>query len=112
MAKTKIETPSSLSELPLSVVRTMITLVASGFGVVVALAWNEFIKTLVSEYIDPLLGKGGSLLSLFIYALTMTLFAVIVTMQLTKIEQKLVELDKTVKEKSKEIIKKNKEESK
>jgi hypothetical protein len=88
----KIQTPEKLEELPLSVVKNMIILATSGFGVVVALAWNEFIRSVISNYVDPLLGKGGGVASLFIYAMVMTALAVIVTMQLGALEKRLERL--------------------
>lgn len=88
----QIKTPKSISELPLALVKNMITLATSGFGVVVALAWNEAIKGIVEEFIDPYLGAGSGILSLFIYATIMTTLAVVITMQLSSIEKKLTEL--------------------
>lgn len=99
----KIKTPNKLEELPLAVIKNMVTLATSGFGLVVALAWNEVIKTAVAEYIDPFLGKGGGLISLFIYAIIMTALAVIVTMQLAQLEKKLEKFNELVNQK----IKKN-----
>lgn len=68
----------------------MITLATGGFGVVVALAWTEVIKAIITNYIDPLLGKNGSLVSLLIYASIMTFLAVVVTMQLTRVQKRLI----------------------
>ena len=102
-----IETPESLQDLPLAIVRNMITLATSGFGVVVALAWNEAIKGAVKEFISPYLGESGGVISLAIYALIMTILAVIVTMQLSQIEKRLVDLNELVKENAKKITNKN-----
>lgn len=87
-----IQPPSDIRDLPLAVVKNMIVLAASGFGVVVALAWNEWIKYVVDNYITPLVGKNGSAISLFIYAATITFIAVVVTMQLTYLQRKLENL--------------------
>jgi uncharacterized membrane protein (DUF106 family) len=84
-----IKPPNQLNELPLALVKNMIVLAASGFGVVVALAWNQLINYLVAEYINPYLGKDGGLASLFIYATAITFIAVLVTMQLTYLQRKL-----------------------
>ena len=84
-----IKSPKSLRELPVSLIANIVTLATSGFGVVVALAWNEVIKNFVENFIDPYLGKNGSLVSLSIYAIAITTLAVIVTMQLTSIQKKL-----------------------
>lgn len=53
-------------------VRQMITLATSGFGLVAALAWNDAIQSFVREYIDQYISKGSGLLSRFIYALIIT----------------------------------------
>ena len=95
----KIKTPSKLEELPLIVIKNMVTLATSGFGLVVALAWNEVIKATITEYIDPILGKSGSLISLLIYAIIMTCLAVIVTMQLAQLEKKLEKFNELVNKK-------------
>jgi hypothetical protein len=84
-----IEPPQNIKELPLAVIKNMIVLATSGFGVVVALAWNEFIRALVTNYINPILGTGSGIASLMIYAILMTLLAVVVTMQLSQIQKKL-----------------------
>lgn len=83
----KIESPESLSEIPLAVLKNSASLAVSGFGVVVALAWNEVIQKAVTEYIDPYLGKNGGMVSLLIYAMVITIIAVMVTMQLSKLEK-------------------------
>ncbi len=91
-----IETPQDIKELPLAVVKNMILLATSGFGVVVALAWNEFIRSLVDTYINPYLGASSGIISLFIYAALMTFLAVIVTMQLAQVQKKLELLNERV----------------
>lgn len=85
----KIDPPNSLSDLPSSLIQNVISLSTSGFGVVVALAWNEAIKKAVSEFIDPYFGKSSGVISLFVYALVITLLAVFATMQLSYIQKKL-----------------------
>ncbi len=97
----KIQTPERIGELPLSVVKNMITLATSGFGLVVALAWNEFIRNFVDTYINPYLGKEGGTVSLLIYAVVMTLVAVLITMQLTGVQRKLERLNEVVGETAK-----------
>jgi len=95
----KINSPESVADLPLAIVKNMIALATSGFGVVVALAWNEAIKGTVHEFIDPYLGKGGGIISLLIYALIMTILAVVVTMQLSGLEKKMTLLNVKLNEK-------------
>lgn len=67
----------------------MVTLASSGFGLIAALAWNNVIQDLVNNYIKPFLPAGGSLFSLFIYAVLVTSLAVIVTYNLTHLVEKL-----------------------
>lgn len=96
----KIQTPSTLDELPLAFIKSMIGLATSGFGVVVALAWNQVIQKAVADYVDPYLGKNGGFVSLLIYAAIMTALAVIVTMQLTQIQRGLEILQERVRNRS------------
>lgn len=104
----QIEPPEKIHELPLAVVKNMIMLAMSGFGVVVALAWNTFIQKIVEDYINPYLGKNSGLLSLFLYAAVMTVLAVFVTMQLTHLQRTLESLKKEtpVKGKKRNVRKK------
>ncbi len=71
------------------VVKQMITLSTSGFGLVAALAWNNVIQEFVNNYLKKVLPDGSSLFSLFIYAVLITLLAVLVTYQLSKILDKI-----------------------
>ena len=66
-------------------VKQMITLSTSGFGLVAALAWNEAIQAFVKEYIDQYISVGSGIISRFIYAIIITALAVLITYQLTKI---------------------------
>lgn len=75
--------------LPLVIVKQMLALATSGFGLVAALAWNNVIQELVSGYIKPYLPQGSGFLSLFIYAALVTILAVTVTYQLSKLSEKL-----------------------
>ncbi len=95
-----IKPPSSLTELPTALIKNMVVLATSGFGVVVALAWNEFIQTAIEEYIAPYF-PGSSLVSLLIYALVVTFLAVVVIMQLSSLEKKLQELQEKLTKKQK-----------
>lgn len=73
----------------LLILKQMLTLTASGFGLVAALAWNSVIQEFVATKIKPFLPSGSGLLSLFIYAVIVTMFAVTVTYQLTRLIDKL-----------------------
>jgi len=91
-----IDAPNSIQEMPLTIIKNMIALATSGFGVVVALAWNEAIKSSVQTYISPILGENSGVISLFIYAVVVTLLAVVVTMQLTNVQKTLEEVNKNI----------------
>jgi len=71
-------------QLHTEIIKQMITLSSSGFGVVAALAWNNVIQEFVKNYITKWLPQGG-LLSLLIYAIVVTSLAVFVTYQLSKL---------------------------
>lgn len=88
MAK-KIDVPKNAKELPLAVVKQMLSLATSGFGLVAALAWNELVKETISTTIKPYLPEGSKVLSLLIYASIVTVLAVVVTLQLTKLQTSL-----------------------
>ncbi len=96
-----IKSPGSIQEFPLALIKNMIGLATSGFGVVVALAWNEAIKASVEQFIDPYLGTNSGIISLFIYAFVMTLLAVAVTMQLSSLEKRFENLNQRMRDKKK-----------
>ena len=70
-------------------VKQMLTLATSGFGLVAALAWNNLIQELVNNYIKKWIPGNSGLVSLLIYALVVTILAVFVTLQLSRFAQKL-----------------------
>lgn len=84
-----LKTPDRIQEFPLAVITNMVTLATSGFGLVVALAWNQVIQDVVKRYIDPYLGRDGGMISLLIYAVLMTVLAVMVTMQLSAVQKRV-----------------------
>ena len=89
-SKKQQEAPrENVKKLHLEVIKQMVTLATSGFGLVAALAWNNVIQDLVNNYIKPYFPKGSSVLSLILYAVFITAFAVTITFQLTKIMKKL-----------------------
>ncbi len=81
-------------KLHIEIVRQMVTLSTSGFGLVAALAWNNVIREFIDKYINRWLPQGGSLLSLFIYAVAITILAVFVTYQLSKLLGRLTREEK------------------
>lgn len=70
------------------VLKQMLTLATSGFGLVAALAWNELIKELVTTYIKPLAGESSGIITLFVYAVVITILAVTITYNLTRLTNK------------------------
>lgn len=78
--------------LQLAILKQMVALATSGLGLVAALAWNNVIQDLVNNHIKPYFPQGGSLFSLFLYAVLITSLAVMVTYNLTKIVEKLENL--------------------
>lgn len=85
----KLPVPENPRQLPHAIVTQMLTLATSGLGLVAALAWNEFVKALIDEYVKPFVPQGSHIISLLLYATVVTALAVMVTLQLTKIQQKL-----------------------
>jgi len=85
MEKEKQKDPQKEKQLHVEIVRQMLTLATSGFGLVAALAWNNVIQEFVSNYIKKFLPAGSGIWSLLIYALVITFLAVFVTYQLSKI---------------------------
>ncbi len=79
--------PSKL--LHLAILKQMLTLTTSGFGLVAALAWNSVIQEFVTTQIKPFLPSGSGLWSLIIYAIVVTVFAVSITINLSKLIEKL-----------------------
>jgi uncharacterized membrane protein (DUF106 family) len=97
----QIDAPKNIQEMPLVIIKNMVALATSGFGVVVALAWNEAIKSTVQTYVAPILGENSGVISLFIYAIIVTLLAVLVTMQLAQVQKTLEEVNDAVLKKKK-----------
>jgi uncharacterized membrane protein len=76
------------NKLHVAVLKQMLVLATSGFGLVAALAWNNAIQELVNTYIKPYLPVGSGLISLLIYAALVTIIAVLVTVNLSKLIEK------------------------
>lgn len=77
------------NKVGIEIVRQMITLATSGFGLVAALAWNNFVQEAVSTYIKQWFPDNSGIIPLFSYAVIITIFAVLITLQLSKILEKL-----------------------
>jgi hypothetical protein len=79
----------SKKKLHLAIVKQMVALSTSGFGLVAALAWNNVIQEFINEYIKKYFAVGSGIVSLLIYAILITVLAVTITYQLGKIAEKL-----------------------
>lgn len=88
MARVIHKVRQSAKELKKEILKQMLTLSTSAFGLIAALAWNEVIKELIDGYIRPLVGGASKMLSLLIYAVLVTALAVLVTYSLSKIVKK------------------------
>ena len=82
--KTKKET-----KLQVEIIKQMLTLSTSGFGLVAALAWNSLIQEVVNTYVKKWLPGNSGIISLLIYALVVTVLSVVVTMQLSRLSNRL-----------------------
>lgn len=80
--------------LHVTILKQMLTLATSGFGLVAALAWNNVIRELVDVHIKPYLPQGSGVISLFAYAIIITVIAVTVTYQLSMLIEQIEKLDK------------------
>jgi sorbitol-specific phosphotransferase system component IIBC len=76
--------------LHLTIIKQMLTLTTSGFGLVAALAWNSVIQEFVNTRIKPFV-PGGGFTSLLVYAILITIIAVTITYQLSKLTEKFKE---------------------
>ena len=68
-----------------TVMKTIITLVTTAFGLVAGLAWNDAIQKLIETFV----GSGDALSGLFIYAIIVTILAVVVTIILARMAAKI-----------------------
>ncbi|GAH31127.1 unnamed protein product [marine sediment metagenome] len=87
-------TKEEIKKYQLAVVKQMLTLATSGFGLVAALAWNELIRTFINDYIRTRISVGSGIISLTIYAIIVTIFAVAITLQLSRLVERLGEKEK------------------
>lgn len=76
-------------QLHIAILKQMLTLATSGFGLVAALAWNSAIQELVTTYIKPYLPQNSGFITLILYAVLVTIIAVVVTLNLSKLIQKI-----------------------
>ena len=89
MAKKK--TSSAKKKIQIEVVKQMLTLSTSAFGLVAALAWNGVIQEFVNSYVKKWLPSNSGIISLLIYAIVVTILAVLVTLELSRISERLQE---------------------
>lgn len=90
-SRTKKSTKEEDQKFHVELAKQMLTLATAAFGLVAALAWNQFIQEFVNTYIKKWFDGGGKLLSMGIYAIIVTVLAVLVTWELSKIVRKFEE---------------------
>ncbi|MBI2039561.1 hypothetical protein HYT18_00635 [Candidatus Microgenomates bacterium] len=66
-------------------IRQLVTLSTSAFGLAAALAWNEAIQTFVKQYIERYFPEQSGVISKFIYAIIITVLGVFITYQLSRL---------------------------
>lgn len=86
-------------KLHVAILKQMVNLATSGFGLVAALAWNNVIQELVNNYVKPYMPQGSSLVSLFVYAVLITTIAVLVTYNIARVAERIEVFSNGLKEK-------------
>lgn len=71
------------------VLKQMIVLATSAFGLVAALAWNSAIQELFKRVFGP----SSGLISMFVYAILVTVIAVMVTTRLSRMAERFNDKD-------------------
>ncbi len=61
--------------------QTISTLMTIAFGLIAALAWNEAIKAIITEYFQA----GSGIMGLLIYAVLITIIAVVATIVIARV---------------------------
>ncbi|MGV8143905.1 MAG: DUF5654 family protein [Methanothermobacter sp.] len=63
------------------VLQTIATLITTAFGLIAALAWNEAIKAIITQYF----ATDNGIMGLLIYAVLITIIAVIATIVIARV---------------------------
>src|SRR5690242_1739916 len=85
----KNEEEEKQEKFHVELVRQMLALATSGFGLVAALAWNSVVQEFVNNYIKKYLPSGSGIWSLLIYAVVVTALAVFITYELSRLLRRL-----------------------
>jgi len=85
----RVKSDTEKKSLHKELLKQMLTLATSGFGLVAALAWNSLIQEFVNSYVKSFLPQGSGIISLLIYAIIVTVLAVLITYQLSKLSEKV-----------------------
>ncbi len=88
MIKTINKQIEHASKIKKEVTAKLVTLIISAFGLVAALAWNDAIKSIFANYIEPVFGAMAEMWSMIIYAVVVTIIAVIITISIGRISGK------------------------
>lgn len=71
--------------LQVEILEKMGQLIASGFGIVAALAWNDFIRGLFIKLFPK---PENNLIAMFLYAVFITILVVVATIQIGRLLEK------------------------
>jgi MFS-type transporter involved in bile tolerance (Atg22 family) len=71
------------------ILKEILSLSTSSFGLVAALAWNDAIQAIFKKYLS--FGENSELISKIIYAMIVTILAVVVTINLAKVKARFEE---------------------
>lgn len=66
----------------------MLTLLTASFGLVAALAWNQFAQDFIRIYVKPVVGENTGLWVTLGYAVIITVFAALITLLATRFMEK------------------------
>ncbi|MFA7653592.1 MAG: DUF5654 family protein [Candidatus Magasanikbacteria bacterium] len=81
-----IDIKSEAQKVRLEVKHKIGTYIMAGLGLIVSLAWNEAVKSLIEKYFP--LASGDGALAKLLYALILTILVVMVSLYIIKGEKK------------------------
>lgn len=72
-------------EFKVELLQSFAALITAAFGLVAALAWNEAIRTTITNFIGT---EDGGLVALYVYAVIVTVIAVLFTLWIARATKK------------------------
>lgn len=89
MGKVVEKTKKNVKETQVAVFSQTATLLNGALALIAALAWNEAVKAFIERFFPA----GSTVISKFLYAITITVFVVIITRYIKKVEDKFSDLE-------------------